>query len=61
MLQGKELEGVLERAQRFVVREDSLAAGNSSPQMDFMVSSKDNSNYFQSFTAHFNNEELIRM
>lgn len=45
-----------------VPREESQAAGNSSPQKDFMVSSKDNnSNYFQSFTAHFNNEDLIRM
>jgi hypothetical protein len=31
MLQGKEVEGLLERAQLLVLREDSQAASNSSP------------------------------
>lgn len=61
MLQGKEVEGVLERAQLLVLREDSQPAANSSPPMEFMVSPRTNSNYFQNFTAHFNNEELIRI
>jgi hypothetical protein len=31
MLQGKEVEGMLQRAQLLVLREDSLPAGHSSP------------------------------
>ena len=46
MLQGKEVDGVLERAQLLVLREDSQPAANSSPQMEFMVSPRTNSNYF---------------
>ena len=61
MLQGTEVEGVLEKAQLLVVREDSQAPDDLSPQMEIMVSSGNTSNYFQNFTAHFNNEEMMRM
>lgn len=59
MLSTKDADSLIEKAQRLVMSEPDL---ESEKGIEVLISSGNNSNqYFQNFTAHFNNEDMMRM